>query len=842
MDELDLTTFARIIGGRLVGTRSCASARVADVSVHSGRLRRATAFFALEGGRSSGATYAAAALAGGAVVAVVAEHRPEAAGLAAGPLVAVADPLDALQRLAAWWRGRLRCPVVAVVGANGKTTTKDALVHFAAGERYVYGSPGSYNSQMGVALSVLGCPEEADLAIIEAASVEVGAMHRLQRMVRPDAVVVTNLGHRNESLFPSRRARAADMMAMAADLAPQAVLVCGERDPALEAQVAERGLSATWVVDGDAGWSLHEDLSGRMSQVAQIALPGGGRPTLEVGHPSRAIAHDVHLALVAARLLDPGAQASDRRLRYSPTAIETTVWQSPEGVTVVREAPTADPIALTASLRTARNLIQASGRLFVALADPWEGAGAQVGEVADALRDAAPARVVAVDAPAHRAVAAALADGGTGGDVAGAVVPAPAVATTLLAPPLHLHRVLGDELRFGDVLVVQAPVDATAGDPVELLVDALASRRLHVNLSAVESNVAAFRRLLGPDVALLGVVKALAYGTSSLYISSFLAQAGVDSLAVSSTDEGVVLRRGGVGLPILVLLGTGGELDKMRRHGLTPVLYSCEMLRHALRAADPTDPLEVHLEVDSGMCRTGIGIADIDQALYDLRGNPGLRLAGLMTHLASADEPDQDDVTTAQLDLFDGVVERARALGFRDFVRHAAATAGTLRFPRARYDMVRLGLGLYGTHTSEACRPALALDPAVTFVSRIVHASRLEPGFRVGYGGTFVVDGEGTRRGIVPIGYHDGVFRSLRGGTVLVDGVECPIIGAISMDSMAIDITHVPAAGVGSDVVLFGPWGGADVPLPHYAEMMGTIPHEVLATVGPRVQRIFTRH
>lgn len=214
-----------------------------------------------------------------------------------------------------------------------------------------------------------------------------------------------------------------------------------------------------------------------------------------------------------------------------------------------------------------------------------------------------------------------------------------------------------------------------------------------------------------------------------------------------------------------------------------------------------------------------------------------------MTHFACADDPAEDEFTRAQLATFERVLDIARELGLRDLIRHAAATAATIRLPETHFDMVRIGIGLYGMQPSEATRARAELLPAFGLVSRIVEVLDLKEGERIGYGGTYRVPAGGARVGVVPAGYNDGVPRNFSNvGHVMVAGVRCPILGTVSMDSMTIDLSKCESAEVGSDVLILGRYGDWLVAPEGLAESVGTISYELMVRVGHRVQRIFTRH
>lgn len=831
MDPVNLAELVGIVGGDLLGHPDPTTV-VEAATIHSERIHRASVFFALAGSRSDGHRFVGDALANGAVAAVVARGRLRPGDEHRGALVEVDDPLRALQALAAWWRRRLRAEVVAVVGSNGKTVTKDALVHFAGCSARVHGSPGSYNSQVGVPLAVLACPADCELAVVEVAVSEPGEMARLERVVRPDHVVVTNLGSRWSSRFADRGAHAGEMLTIARRLRAGSFVLVGEDAPELAA--IPLGAARRLVTGSSPGLPRFAPAARVPEGLAtEVGFPDGAAGVVVVRTPSDAVLADVRSALSAAFLLGAGgAELLEAARTYLPTSSRTEIWRSPSGACIVRDVATPDPIALRSAVRAAARLASPGRRTVVALTETLEhpGTDSAAAFAAAAVSEGASA-LWGLTVPSHRSVAEAFRSLAPDADV------------RLVADLDRLRAVLVGELGAGDAVLVQSPRERGLGDLSVAVMESMAPTRLYVDLAAVEDNVTAFRRLVGPSVRIMGMVKALAYGTDAAAVSGVLQEAGVDALGVSGVDEGVALRRSGVSAPILVLLGTGSEMAKMLRYRLTPLVYGPEILEAVLAAGAGGEEVSVHLEVDTGMHRTGLAPAAAIDAARRLAASPGVTLTGLMTHLASADDPAEDVATHAALRRFQAVADSLAADGLGGLVRHAAATAATIRFPEARFDMVRVGLGLYGVHPSVATAAVAELQCAIGLVSRIVEVVDVPAGERVGYGGTFTAPAGGRRVGVVPAGYHDGVPRSAsNSGVVVVAGVRCPIVGRVSMDSMAVDLTACPEAGVGTDVLVYGRQHDWSLPPEELAASAGTIAHELMARLGPRVQRILTRY
>jgi len=824
MDRLSLPELVEVAGATAVGNAR-AGVMVEHVATHSSRIRSGAAFFALRGARTDGHEYVDAAARNGAVVAVVEASQLHRAAESSGiPLVAVDDPLRALQRLAAWWRRRLDARVVAVAGSVGKTVTKDCLVHvLSAAGGDVYGTSGSYNSQLGVPLAILDCPRSATLAVIEVAVSDPGEMAHLAAVVAPDDVVLTNVGTRWRRRFADRSTQIGELLA----IAHGRPVLLGQDDA--EVAAVASAVAAAVRVHGRSPDLPRFERSRREPATARVKVvfPDGAAESITVHTPSDEILDDVELAVSAAWLLGAPAESIATALEdYTPTSTRMEIWRSPTGVTLVRDVATPDPIAVRSAVRTAQRLTSEGSRTVLVLAQPetaWDDAA--LADLAHVLAAEHVDEILGLDG----APTAATLDG---------LVP---VRRFPSADELRSHLV--DKLAVGDVCLVQSPPGRRIGDLSSSLVEAMAPTRLYVDLSAMQENVTTFRRLVGPGVQIMAMVKALAYGTDALAASLGLHESGIDWLGVSGADEGVALRRAGVNLPVVVMLGTPDEVAKMARHRLTPLVYSEPMAAAVSRLARELGrTIGVHVEVDTGMHRSGLDWRTAPERLAGIGREGHLRVEGLMTHLACADDPAKDHLTALQLERFGPVVVAARDLGLAPIV-HAAATAGTIRFPDARWDLVRLGLGLWGLHPSPATAGLLTLDPVLSLVSRIVQVVEVPAGEGVGYGATYLAPAGGGRVGVVPAGYHDCVPRSFSNiGYVVVHGVRCPIVGTVSMDSMTVDLSGCPAAVVGSDVLIYGRSGAHEVRLEDVSAAIGTIPYEVMARVGPRVQRVFTRH
>ena len=363
-----------------------------------------------------------------------------------------------------------------------------------------------------------------------------------------------------------------------------------------------------------------------------------------------------------------------------------------------------------------------------------------------------------------------------------------------------------------------------------------------VDLDAVAANVAFLVDRCTPAVV-CAVVKADGYGHGAVAVARAALGAGATWLAVALVEEGVALRDAGVDGPVLLLSEPPVDaMDVVAAARLTPTLYTEAGVAAAAAAVGTRRaPMAVHLKVDTGMHRVGADPVDAPALAKAVRAAPGLRLEGLWTHLAVADEPDQDGFTADQLARFEEVRDALAADGSVPGLLHAANSAGALAHPAARYDMVRCGIAVYGYSPRPAVAGPLDLHPALSLRARVSLVRTLDQGERLSYGRRYAVPSSRSVIATVPLGYADGVTRRLGevGGEVLVGGHRRPLAGTVTMDQLMVDCG--PGAGVaaGDEVVLLGRQGDEEIRAEEWADRLGTISYEVLCGIGPRVPRVF---
>lgn len=365
-----------------------------------------------------------------------------------------------------------------------------------------------------------------------------------------------------------------------------------------------------------------------------------------------------------------------------------------------------------------------------------------------------------------------------------------------------------------------------------------------IDLSAVRDNLRAIRSLIGPAVEIIGMVKADAYGHGAAAVARTLAAEGVKRFGVALVEEGAALREAGIPGEMLVLGALLPEqAPEIVEHRFEAALSDMDFARRLdeVSCRRRGRPIGVHVKLDTGMGRLGFPLGRALEVIRELAGMRGLRLAGVMTHFASADEGGGADFTRGQIAAFLKIREAAAAAGIRAPLWHAANSAGILRHPESRLDAVRPGLALYGGIPAAQVAPPTKLRPAMTLKTRIALVRDFPAGATLGYGRTFRT-ARASRIAALPIGYADGFSRANSNrGQALVRGRRAPIVGRVSMDAVLVDVTDAPGAETGDEVVLYGRQGEAEISIVEAAETLGTIPYELMTSLTARVPRVCVR-
>jgi Alr-MurF fusion protein len=739
----------------------------------------------------------------------------------------VADTLDAMQKVTAAHRNHFNYPVVAITGSNGKTIVKEWLSQLLAPQLKIVKNPRSYNSQTGVPISVWNMNATHELAIFEAGISQPGEMKKLQGIIQPDTGIFTNIGPAHNEGFFSIESKIDEKLQLFYGCS---LLICSSEQDQLFGHI--RKWAQKHPDTHIFSWGTQEG-----DQLKKVSMmPSGDACHLEVEYKSNyyafripftdqaSIENLMHcLAFIFAHdLYQP--ELHDRVMKLGHLSMRMEMKQAINNCIMVDDAYSSDLL----SLGIAMDFLSArcGNRKKVFILSDIAQSGLKPDElyknVAALVREKGAHRVIAIGAElsAHREL----------------------FSNTRISVYRTTEEFLHDfdAAGFQDMGIL---IKGAREFGLERISQKLQQKdhqtRLEINLDALVYNLNVYRSALSPETRIMGMVKAFSYGSGSFEIASILQFHGVDYLAVAFADEGVELREAGITMPVVVLNPELHNLDILIRYGLEPEIYSVRLLQRMLHTlaqsnrTEATDPSNIHIKLDTGMHRLGFTPDQIPLLCQMLKDNSAVRVASVFSHLSASDMSEFDDFTAQQLNAFRQMTqELEQALGY-GFLKHIANSAAVSRFPDAHFDMVRLGIGLYGYDPSKAVQRKLR--NVTTFKSVISQIRTLAAGESVGYNRGVTLQKE-TRMAIVPVGYADGLDRRLGNGRsfMIVNGQKAYTLGVISMDMCSLDVTGLNAEE-GDEVIIFG----EEIPVAGMAQNLGTIPYEIYTSIPPRVRRIY---
>ncbi|MCM1004859.1 MAG: bifunctional UDP-N-acetylmuramoyl-tripeptide:D-alanyl-D-alanine ligase/alanine racemase [Prevotella sp.] len=753
-------------------------------------------------------------------------HFPEAAFLL------VNSPLRALQRLGSECRKSMSPGgrVVGITGSRGKTVVKEWLNAALLPEPGVVRSPRSYNSQIGVPLSLTAITPDTKIALIEAGISRTGEMPTLAEMIAPGIAVFTGLGDDHAEGFSSLQEKAREKAKLAEGAS---VIVFPLDNKELANALMPYATSSAMV-----GWSKLDPQAA--VYVTSYERPAEGRLKINYiyeGQPESAeIATDSehaeeNAATVIATMLalgyEPGRIAYGMR-RIRDIATRINVSDGVNGCLLAYDAFTADIDSLNFALDFMHRRIagaQDSRTPVLILSDlylaPESDPHQAYKQVADAVTEAGIKRFIGVGKQLCSCRDLFTAD-------------------SLFFPDTRsMMQSLSTSDFTNEFVLIKGAPEFGFDDILHNLEARTHETVLEVNLDAIVRNFNYFRSHLPASTGLIAMVKAAAYGAGSLEIAKTLQSQGASYLAVAVLDEGLELRRAGITMPIMVMNPKVVNYRAMFAGQLEPEIYDFGMLYDVIREADKCGVKQypLHIKLDTGMHRMGFCCEDLPKLIEILQNTDTVRAATLFSHLATADCPDMDDYTELQLTRFREYTDTIIKAMPYPIKRHVLNSAGILRYGRTHhYDFARLGIGLYGVNTlpPEMEKP---LSPISTLRTVIIAVRERKKGETIGYARRGVLT-RNSRIATIPIGYADGMNRKFGNGhiRVLINGRECPTVGNICMDACMIDVTDVPCKP-GDSVEIFG----ENMSVDRLAQVLDTIPYEVLTSISPRVKRVYFR-
>lgn len=819
--EYTIEKITTLIGARRLGT---AEATISWLLTDSRSLcfPESTLFFALRSERNDGHKYIPELYNRGVRNFVVSSTPQNAADYADANFLKVTDVLSALQRLAERHRDEFDIPVVGITGSNGKTMVKEWLYQLLSPSMTVTRSPRSYNSQIGVPLSVWLLNERTQVALLEAGISEVGEMDALQDIIQPTIGVLTSLGAPHQENFRSLEEKCMEKLMLfknasfiAYNTDDAVVSRCVRRSSFKASKIGwsrENPSEALYIKNVSSGTDATIILYVYKGKEASYRLPFIDEASVECSFACAAIA--LHLGITAEQL-------DERMATLDPVAMRLEVKEGIHGCTLINDTYNSDINSLDIALDFMNRRPDQNGqRRTLILSDIY-----QSGETQQRLYEKVSELAL------NRGVQKFIGIGSV----------LKANASAIHVPECHFFEdvqsfVDSDVFRsLHDELILVKGSRAFGFDYIaELLEQKVHETILEVNLNALVDNFNYYRSLMKPETKLVCMVKADAYGAGAVEVSKTLQDHRVDYLAVAVADEGVTLRKNGITCNIIIMNPEMTAFKTMFDYDLEPEVYSFRLMDALIHAAEKEGITNypVHIKLDTGMHRLGFDPdKDIDEVINRLKHQNAIIPRSVFSHFVGSDSDELDDFSASQFEKFQRAADKLQAAFSHKILRHIANSAGIEHFPERQLDMCRLGIGLYGVNP----RNNNMINNVSTLKTTILQMRTVPADETVGYSRKGKLSQDSVIAAI-PIGYADGLDRHLGNGRgyCMVNGCKAPYVGNICMDVAMIDVTGINCKE-GDMVEIFG----NNLPVTVLSDALDTIPYEVLTSVSNRVKRIY---
>lgn len=777
-----------------------------------------TVFFALKGLRRDGHQFIPGLYEAGIRTFIV-SHKIDLTDLADANIVLVDNVQSALQELAIYHRHQFSLPVIGITGSNGKTIIKEWLYQLLNPEFQIVKSPKSYNSQIGVPLSVWQLHERAELAIFEAGISRPGEMVQLEKMIAPEIGIMTNLGSAHAEGFDGPEQKLREKLRLFTH--SQRVICCKDQEPVFREMQARQLPIFTWSLK-DRDCDLYAELISRDVSGSEIGyhLKNGDYGTIRIPFVDSASIENAIHCLAVVKILRPGRAELDLSFQYLlPVAMRLEALEGINGCTVINDVYNADLESLAVA---------------VAFSSFQSNQIAKTVILSDLMQQAN-------DPDLYKKVAVLLEQHDFGrllavGHEIRKIKPfLNKTQVSFFDDTKSLLEQLKD-LRFANELIL---VKGARYFGLEKVSESLSLKKhqtvLEVNLAALARNLKVFEsHLVRPNIKVMAMVKAAAYGSGGTEIARFLASRHIDYLAVAFLDEGVELRRAGILTPILVLNADIAGMSRMLEFDLEPEVYSLAQLESLMHYANQSrQKLSIHLKLETGMNRLGFETQDVDRLLAFLVNAAGVKVKSIFSHLAASEKVDEEAFTRQQIADFVAMAEKISGVLPERPLWHLANSNAIVLYPEAQFDMVRVGIGMYGIGMPDQ----MTLERVHTLKTFVSQVKIVQKGATIGYGRSEKVE-QPLKIATIGIGYADGLIRKAgnRRYAVVINGRYAPIVGNICMDMTMIDVTGIEDIEVGTEVIVFGKEPTIDM----LAKAADTIPYEVFTSLSARVKRIYT--
>lgn len=733
----------------------------------------------------------------------------------------VVSPLKALQRLAERHREEYDLPIIGVTGSNGKTVVKEWLYQLLSPSMHVTRSPRSYNSQVGVPLSVWLLNEHTQVGVFEAGISQPGEMAALKAIIQPTIGVMTNIGPAHQENFATIQEKCLEKISLFKDA--DVIVYCADDAVISECMAVSlyTGDTIAWSTSNTDATLYIRSITKKADHTDIVYRFLGVENSMSIPFTDDASVQDsIHCLAVCLYLHLQPAYIAQRMAQLEPVAMRLEVMQGVRGCTLINDTYNSDVTSLDIALDFMNRR-------------PEQGNKPKTLILSDILQTGLPTTELytqVADMIERRGIDRLI---GVGPEISAA------------------HALFNVKKVFfptSDALTESGLLDTMSNEMVLIKgsrkfgfeqITAALSLRVHettldVNLEAIAENLNFYRSFMKPETKITCMVKASAYGAGSVEIAKTLQDRGVDYLAVAVADEGADLRRAGITTGIIVMNPEMTAFNTLFQYDLEPEVYSFKLLDSLVRAAEKQgiQGFPVHIKLDTGMHRLGFNpLKDVPQIIERLKRQSAIVPRSVFSHFVGSDSPDFDEFSARQFQLFDEASQQLQRAFPNKILRHICNSAGIERFPERHLDMVRLGLGLYGIDPIDNRR----LHNVTSLRTTILQIRNVPKGDSIGYSRRSFVERD-SRIAAIPIGYADGLNRHLgnRNGYCLVNGQKAPYIGNICMDVCMIDVTGIDCKE-GDTVEIFGD----NLPVTVLSDKLDTIPYEVLTSVSNRVKRVY---
>ena len=783
-------------------------------------------FFAIKGDRRDGHQFIQELYKKG-VRSFVVNQEAEAALYPGAAFLIVNNTLAALQQLAAHHRQQFNIPVIGITGSNGKTIVKEWLYQLLHEDYNIVRSPKSYNSQIGVPLSVWQMNEQHTLAIFEAGISQQGEMLQLEKIIRPTIGILTNIGEAHSEGFIDSDHKFREKLTLFKNsntlIGKNIDLVhrSGVKD------IFEIFNESLQLISWGDDESEHEFTLRSVEKKETHATFFIGTQLIEIPFSDDASIENAITCYCLLRQLNISPEIiAQRMLHLQPVNMRLELKKGINNCSLINDSYSAD----LSSLEIALNFLDqqsAGANKTVILSDFFQSSLADEElyfTVFESLVKHKAKRCIAIGDRISDFSRNYLLEN----EVDFIVEPFDDTVSFLKQfRPSHFK----DEV----ILIKGARIFAFE-QIVQLLEQKAHQTLLEINLNAVIHNLKEYQKLLNPATKIMAMVKAFAYGSGGAEIAGILQYQKVDYLGVAYADEGVDLRKTGITLPIMVMNPEENAFEAIAENNLEPEIYSFEILRSFDKFLQQAgfQHYPVHIEIETGMNRLGFATGDIEKLCLSLQATSSFKIQSVFTHLAASEDKAADEFTMLQFKLFnEAAKELENKLGYK-FIKHIANSAAAIRHPDLQMDMIRLGIGLYGIDSANSGK--LNLETVATLKSTIAQLKKLNKGESVSYNRKGLIDKE-TMVATIRLGYADGFPRRLGNGIgkVWIKGKQAPVIGTICMDMFMVDVTGIADVQEGDEVIIFG----KDLPVGELAKWADTIPYEIMTGISQRVKRVY---